>query len=179
MPEGRRRWESQLKQRENYSTFLFCLDPLRIEWCPPTLGRIFCFTQFTKCWFFLEALSHTNPEIICYQVARHRWAQSSRHNKINHHAYAVLVVKNPPANAGDVRDAGPIPGLGRSPGEEHGNLLQYSCLENSVDRGAWWATVHGVTKNQTWLKQLSRHTWTSLGHYTRSFSWVGGEMANL
>ena len=59
------------------------------------------------------------------------------------------MVKNPPANAGHVRDAGPIPGLGRSPGEEHSNLLQYSCLENSMDRGAWWATVHGVTKNQT------------------------------
>ena len=49
----------------------------------------------------------------------------------------VLVVKNPPANAGDVRDTGSIPGLGRSPGEGNGNLLQYSCLENSMDRGAW------------------------------------------
>ena len=53
------------------------------------------------------------------------------------------MVKNPPANAGDV---GSIPGLGRSPGEENGNALQYSCLENSMDRGAWWAIVHGVTE---------------------------------
>ena len=53
------------------------------------------------------------------------------------------VVRNLPANAGDV---GLIPGLGRSPGEGNGNLLQYSCLGNPVDRGAWWATVHGVTK---------------------------------
>ena len=58
-------------------------------------------------------------------------------------------VKNPPANAGDV---GLIPGLGRSPGEGNGNPLQYSCLENPMDRGAWWATVHGVTKNETGLK---------------------------
>ena len=58
------------------------------------------------------------------------------------------VVKNPPANA---RDVGSIPGLGRSPGGEHGNPLQYFCLKNSMDRGAWWATVHGVTKNQTQL----------------------------
>jgi len=51
------------------------------------------------------------------------------------------VVKNPPANAGD-RDAGLIPGLGRSPGEGHGNPLQYACLENPMDRRDWWATVH-------------------------------------
>ena len=54
----------------------------------------------------------------------------------------ALVVKNPPANAGDVTDEGSIPGSGRSPGGGHGNPLQYSCLENSMDRGAWKATVH-------------------------------------
>ena len=61
------------------------------------------------------------------------------------------VVKNPVASAGDARDAGSIPGLGRSPGEGNGNPLQYSCLENPKDRGAWWATVHRVAKNQTKL----------------------------
>ena len=55
-------------------------------------------------------------------------------------------VKNPPANAGDTGDTGSIPGSGRSPGEGHGNPLQYSCLENSMDRGAWWATAHRVAK---------------------------------
>ena len=65
---------------------------------------------------------------------------------------AVLVVKNLPANVGDVRDAGLIPGLGRSAGGGHGNPLQYSCLENSMDGGVWQATVHGVTKSQTRLK---------------------------
>ena len=59
----------------------------------------------------------------------------------------VLVVKNPPATAGDTRDAGLIPGLGRSSGEKNGNLLQYSCLENSMDRGAWQAAVHGVSES--------------------------------
>ena len=63
----------------------------------------------------------------------------------------VLVVKNPPANAGDIRDTGLIPGSGRSPGEGLGSLLQYSCLENPTDRGAWLATVHVVTKSQTQL----------------------------
>ena len=59
------------------------------------------------------------------------------------------MIKLPPANAGDIRDAVLIPGLGRSPGRGHGNPLQYSCLENPMDRGAWWATVHRVAKNQT------------------------------
>ena len=58
------------------------------------------------------------------------------------------VVKNLPANAGDVNS---VPGLGRSSGEGNGNPLQYSCLENPMDRGAWWATVHGVPKSQTWV----------------------------
>ena len=66
------------------------------------------------------------------------------------------VVKNLPANAGD---AGLVPGLGRCPGEGHGNPLQYSCLENPLDRGNWWATVHEITKSRTWLSDftLSRH----------------------
>ena len=57
------------------------------------------------------------------------------------------MVKNPPANAGDVRDSGSIPGLGRSPGGGRGNPLQDSCLENPMDRGAWWALVHRVIKS--------------------------------
>ena len=61
----------------------------------------------------------------------------------------ALVVKSPPANPGDVRDKGSIPGLGRSPGKGNGILLQDSCLENSMNRGAWWATVHRVSKTRT------------------------------
>ena len=60
-----------------------------------------------------------------------------------------------PANLGDIRDGGSIPGSGKSPGERNGNPLQYSCLEKPMDRGAWWAMVHGVTKSWTWLMQLS------------------------
>ena len=67
------------------------------------------------------------------------------------------VVDKSPPNAGDTGNAGSIPGLGRSPGEGNGNPLWYSCMENPVDRGAWWATVHNVTKSQT---QLSRHAYT-------------------
>ena len=61
----------------------------------------------------------------------------------------VLVVKNPPAKVGDVRDLSSVSGSGRSPGREHGNPLQYSCLENPMDKGACWATVHRVEKGRT------------------------------
>ena len=65
--------------------------------------------------------------------------------------------KNLPANAGDVRDVCLIPGSGRSLGEGHDDPLQYSCLENPMARGTWWATVHRVTKSQIQLKRLSMH----------------------
>ena len=69
----------------------------------------------------------------------------------------ALVVKSLPANAVDVRDMGLIPGSGRSPGGEHGNPFQHSCLENPMDKGAWQVTVYGVAKSQTRLKQLNTH----------------------
>ena len=69
----------------------------------------------------------------------------------------ALVVKNLPANSGDVRDKDLIPGSGRPPGEWHGNPLQYSCLENPMDRGVCQVTVHGVTQSQTQLQRLSTH----------------------
>ena len=68
------------------------------------------------------------------------------------------MVKNLSTNAGDIGDVGSIPGLGRSRGGGHGNPLQYSCLENPMDRGAWQATVHRVAKSWTRLKQLSMDT---------------------
>ena len=71
----------------------------------------------------------------------------------------ALVVKNLPANAGDRRDTGSIPGSGKFPGEGNDNPLQYSCLENPRDRGVWWAIVQGITKSQT---QLSTHSTDTL-----------------
>ena len=81
------------------------------------------------------------------------------------------MVKNLPANAGDAGDVGSIPGSGRSPGGGNGNPHQNSCLENSMDRKAWWAAVHGVTKSQT----LKSHCWAyiekaiipTIGHIQR------------
>ena len=63
--------------------------------------------------------------------------------------WVVLVVRNPPGNAEAIRDAGSIPGSGRSHGRGHGNPSQYSCLENSMDQAAWWAAVHRVTGSDT------------------------------
>ena len=70
----------------------------------------------------------------------------------------ALVIKSLRANAGHLRNTGSIPGSGRSSGGGNGNPLQYSCLENPIDREAWWATVHRVTKSQTRLKRLRTHT---------------------
>ena len=67
------------------------------------------------------------------------------------------MVKNPPANAVDIRDAGSVPRSGRFPGGGHDNPLQYPCLQNPMDREVWWGIVHRVARNQTQLKQLSMH----------------------
>ena len=72
------------------------------------------------------------------------------------------MVKNRPANTGDTRDTGSTPGLGRAPGEGNGNPLQYSCLENPMDKGAWWATAHGVAKSQDITVRARTHTHTEI-----------------
>ena len=70
----------------------------------------------------------------------------------------VLLVRNPPSNAGDTREAGSIPASGRSPGGGNGNALQYCCLENSMDRGAWWAAVRGGHKDLDMTEVTLAHT---------------------
>ena len=75
----------------------------------------------------------------------------------------------PPARARDVRDLGLIPGLGRAPGGGHGNLFQYSCLENPKERGSWWARVHGVAKSQTGLKWFSTQHSMKANHLIKCY----------
>ena len=76
----------------------------------------------------------------------------------------ALGIKNLPDNAGDIRDAGSIFGLGRSPGGGHSNPLQYSCLENPMESGAWWDMVHRVTKSKTQVKHIAHRPFkTHLG----------------
>ena len=86
----------------------------------------------------------------------------------------ALVVKNTPANAGDIRDTGSISRSGRIPAEGNGNPLQDSCLENPKDRGAWWAIVHGVAKSQT---RLSMPSLKNKAHYERHLGTVIEGMA--
>ena len=74
----------------------------------------------------------------------------------------MLVVKNTPANAGDIRDMGSIPGSGRSPGGGHGNSLQYSCLENPMDRGAWRAAVNRTA--ETDMTEVTQHSHMQCGY---------------
>ena len=81
----------------------------------------------------------------------------------------ALVVKNPPTNAGNIRDISLIPGSGRALGGGHGNSLQYSCLGNFLDRGTWWATVHGVAKSH---KGFDTHTILLTSWSTFWCSWV-------
>ena len=80
----------------------------------------------------------------------------------------ALVVKNLPANAGDVIDAGSIPGLGRFPGGGHGNPLRYFCLENPMNKGAWRDRVHRVAQSQRWLKQRGRQAGRQAGRHAES-----------
>ena len=91
---------------------------------------------------------------------RKSWKQVVRSSQM------MLVVKNLPASARHERDACLIPGSRRSPGGGHGNPLQYSCLENPMDGGAWRGTVHNVSKSWTWLKQLSMHS------HSKSFNFI-------
>ena len=86
----------------------------------------------------------------------------------------ALVIKNLPTNAGDLRDMGSIPGSGRSPGGGHGNPLQYSCLENPLDRGAWRATVRRVTKSGTRLERLGMHVYSTILSHPRDLSGLCG-----
>ena len=90
-------------------------------------------------------------------------------NTRNWASQVALVVKNPSANAGDISGAGSTLGSGRSPGGGHDNPLQYSCLGNPMDRGAWRATVHGISKSGTQLKRLSTHADT---HKTLRFCFL-------
>ena len=114
------------------------LIPFREEWTWETKNwALYGSSLLLRCYSFQTLLVDTNRDCVCPCM----WGFFP----------LALVVKNLPANASDIRDTGLILGSGRSPGEGHGNRLQYSSLENPMDRGALWATVHRVTKSRTWL----------------------------
>ena len=89
------------------------------------------------------------------------------------------MVKNMPANAGNIRDTGSNPGQGRTPGGGHGNPVQYSYLENPMDRGAWQATAHGVTNSQTQQKLLGCLKWLSQAKWFFEAKWLSEEALQI
>ena len=105
-------------------------------WFDPWFGKIPWRRKWQSTPILLPRKSHGQRNLAGYSP----WGTQTRLREV------ALMVKSPPANAGDLRDTGLIPGLERSPGGGHGNPLPYSCLENSMDRGAWWATVHEVVE---------------------------------
>ena len=129
-------------------------------WLGNTLGGSLC-----PCGWRPWVSTHEQSPLLAY-TGHGVWARK-RHD-LNHWDLGIftltlglpggMVVKSLPASVGGVRDTGSIPGSGRFPEGGNGHPLQYSCLENSTDRGAWWAAIHGVTKSST---QLSTHTHTS------------------
>ena len=113
---------------------------------------------FTQSLYGVIAEEDADPQKGEVTCQGHWWIWNWKAGTPNSRASQVtLEVKSLPANAGDIRDVGLTPGSGRSPLRGHSNPLQYSCLGNPMDRGAWWAAVHGVAQSRPRLKQLSTH----------------------
>ena len=131
--------------------------------------------SLTECWKY--AVSHSRRWLQRAHIHKN-WLRFALYNTalcaLLHYwpSQVALMVKNPPANAGDIRNMGSIVGSGTFAGGQHGNLLQYPCLENPMDRRAWWATIHGVTKRWTQLNRLSMHliTWLYILPQLKNFS---------
>ena len=145
------------------------VDSIRTKIFLNGVGRI---TQSDITSFYKATVSNLKVKFWHGEPNKTEWKQTIRPENLwkNHPvrlpswaSQVALVVKNLPANAGNKRDAGLIPGLRRSPGEGNGTPLQYSCLENPMDRGVWWATVHGVTRHD--LGDLAPCT----GHHEQCF----------
>ena len=98
---------------------------------------------------FPTAFAHLLSRFYILHRVGHDWSDLAAAEVTNWASLVAQLVQNPTANAGDARDVDLIPGSGRSPGERNSSPLQYSCLENPLDRGAWRATVHWVTKSRT------------------------------
>ena len=114
----------------------------------PTVSVQSCYSHRGANWLICSVQEYLSDSVTYEMALPSSWASQ-----------VALVVKNPPASAGGMKDLGLTPELGRSPGGGDGNPLQCSYLENPVDRGAWEAMVHKITKSQTGLKRLSMHAY--------------------
>ena len=122
----------------------------------------------------LQLMRRVVPESHFRTRQNHNGNNNNNNNETcDSHSRGFLVVKNLPANPGDVKDVDSIPGSGRSSEGEHGNLLQYSCLENPMDRGAWYATIHGITKSFSGLSDCYYY------HHSKQFYYNFWSMVKL
>jgi len=154
-------WEDPLEEETATHSSIFCLEnPMdRGAWWATVHGVthmhyfIQCYWDSTDYLVLMQAFGHaecfSSPILFRVEPCNAVFSVSNRASQL------TLVVKNLPANAGDIKDPGSIPGPRRSLGGGHGNTLQYFCLENSMDTGAWWAIVHKVAKSQTPPRRLS------------------------
>ena len=110
-------------------------------------------------WIIVHGVTKSQAWLSDYHTHAHTHTHTHVHTDLKGTSQVVLGVKNPPAKAGDIRTVGLIPGSGRS-GGGHGNPPQLSCLENPMERGAWWAMAHRVLKSWKWLNHLSMHSLT-------------------
>ena len=144
------------------SSFLlhFCPTLSKTLWTIAWLSLQCTAVAWAQVWMFTWTILHWRCFRTCidYHYCFLQSPLQSVLSVISVYLPLALVIKNLPARAGHAEDATFIPGSGRSSEGGNGNPLQYSCLENPMDRGAWWATVLWVAKSRTWLKQLSRHT---------------------
>ena len=134
------------------------------------LNSLLTFSSVPKLNFSLfRDIDENNDNIFCHYCHHHTRCHLNKCISMRSTGVSrvALVTENTPASAEDLRDTGSIPGCGRPPGGGHGSPLQYSCLENPLDTGAWWATVYRVAKSQTWRKWLSTHTRTHIHHCAR------------
>ena len=132
-----------------------------IYWC--IVGSQWC---ANLCCKQCNSVIHINTDTYLYILFHYGFSQDIEYSSLCYAArpYCLSIlnviaqqVRNLPYSR-ETRDSGLIPGLGRSAGERNGKPLQYACLENSMDRGAWWATVHGVAKSRTWLTTAQHST---------------------
>ena len=152
--------KSLLQHHSSKASILQCSAFFTVQLSHPYMstGKTIALTRRTFVGKVMSLLLNMLSRLVITFLPRSKrllisWLQS--HSRVYMCFPGHAVVKNLPANAGDARDTGWIPGLGRSPGGGNGNLLPHSCLENTMDRGAWQAAVHGVAKSQT---QVSTHT---------------------
>ena len=134
----------QVNQPARFSLHFHSVNSVLIKYKYEVFWVYICYvTHFYSYVLFTMRESHCNNYVLMAKDLFTFWPSAG--------FPGATVVKNPPAHAGDARDTGSIHGLGRSAREGNGNSLQCSCLENPMDRGAWWATIHVVTKSQTQL----------------------------